>query len=310
MKPKHRPLFDKIERRLDEASNIVVLPGITSAVERDVFVKQMIDSIRRVDYVRNLAIMQISPKRADPASALFDPLKAAAISKRDGQIDEAFWLVFIATHFGKHAKYGWRLAQTIYGGLDDGTWTWNKLLQNPSRFRSWMLENMHILEGMSGLRFSNHRKYQSLRPNATTGTAAAVESYYAWVQAAGGHSTMIDDAMNATSNDPRLAFDRLYYSMDAVVSFGRMAKFDYLTMLGKLGLAPIEPGDMYFAGATGPIKGAKLLFGGRKVAAMSLKELNDRCQKLDAVLDVGMQVLEDAMCNWQKKPQKYELFRG
>ena len=56
-------------------------------------------------------------------------------------------------------------------------------------------------------------------------------------------------------------FDYLYRSMDAVASFGRMAKFDYLTMVAKLGLAPIEPGSTYMPGATGPLSGARLLFG-------------------------------------------------
>jgi len=51
--------------------------------------------------------------------------------------------------------------------------------------------------------------------------------------------------------------------MNDVERFGRTAKFDYLTMVGKLGLAAIEPGSTYMQGATGPLKGARLLFGGR-----------------------------------------------
>ena len=49
--------------------------------------------------------------------------------------------------------------------------------------------------------------------------------------------------------------------MDALRRFGRTARFDYLTMLAKLGLANIAPGSPYLIGATGPLKGARLLFG-------------------------------------------------
>jgi hypothetical protein len=32
---------------------------------------------------------------------LFDPLKAAVLHYRRGRVDEAYWLVFLAVHFGK-----------------------------------------------------------------------------------------------------------------------------------------------------------------------------------------------------------------
>ena len=85
-----------------------------------------------------------------------------------------------------------------------------------------------------------------------------------------------------------------------------MARFDYLTMVGKLGLAPIEPGSTYMQGSTGPFVGARLLFGGRRSAA----ELDAWLVELDARLHVGMQVLEDAICNWQKSPGTFGPFRG
>jgi hypothetical protein len=85
-----------------------------------------------------------------------------------------------------------------------------------------------------------------------------------------------------------------------------LARFDYLTMVGKLELAAILPGSTYLEGSSGPLDGARLLFG-----------RNERAQVLDAwlvelgeQLGVGMQVLEDALCNWQKSPNKFRPFRG
>lgn len=95
--------------------------------------------------------------------------------------------------------------------------------------------------------------------------------------------------------------------MDQVISFGRMAKFDYLTMVGKLGLAEIEPGIPYLSGATGPVAGARLLFGRNDLSA---QKMDARLAELGATLRVGMQVIEDSLCNWQKSPKKFMAFRG
>jgi hypothetical protein len=48
----------------------------------------------------------------------------------------------------------------------------------------------------------------------------------------------------------------LYSGLNAVISFGRTAKFDYLTMLKKTGLLEAEPGHAFLNGATGPSKEA------------------------------------------------------
>ena len=94
------------------------------------------------------------------------------------------------------------------------------------------------------------------------------------------------------------------------MSFGRMAKFDYLTMIGKLELAHIEPGSTYLEGATGPFAGGRLLFGGSTTARLSREDLDSRSVELGDALGIGMQVVEDAVCNWQKSPRKFVPFRG
>lgn len=53
-------------------------------------------------------------------------------------------------------------------------------------------------------------------------------------------------------------------------------------------------------------KGARLLFGGDE----STRKLDLWLVQLGAQLNVGMQVLEDALCNWQKSPEKFRPFRG
>jgi hypothetical protein len=98
--------------------------------------------------------------------------------------------------------------------------------------------------------------------------------------------------------------------MDEVHRYGRLAKFDYLAMLGKLDLAPVEPGSTYMTGATGPVSGARLFFDDDAGARLNAGWLDNQLADLDNHLRVGMQALEDALCNWQKSPRTFKPFRG
>jgi alpha-glutamyl/putrescinyl thymine pyrophosphorylase-like protein len=218
------------------------------------------------------------------------------------QIDEAFWLIFLATHFGKHPKHGWRRLQDVYSGLGSGTWTWQRTSANPAAFRSWLQKHGANVGGG----FSNHRKYESLRTDSTKGTAAVVQSYIDWVGPSRSHAQRIGELVRAGGNHPQSIFDRVYNDMK-VLRFGRLGKFDFLALVGRLDLAPISPGSAYLKGATGPLKGARLLFGS---ASTPESVLEDWLRDLDTKLGVGMQVMEDALCNWQKSPTQFVHFRG
>ena len=94
--------------------------------------------------------------------------------------------------------------------------------------------------------------------------------------------------------------------MNGIARFGRVAKFDYLAMVASLGLANIEPDSTYLKGSTGPLEGARLLFGDKRTTG----QLENWLVELGDHLGVGMQVLEDALCNWQKSPHVFVPFRG
>jgi hypothetical protein len=155
-----------------------------------------------------------------------------------------------------------------------------------------------------------HRKYQSLSAYSNVGTGAVIASYVAWVSPPRSHAEMIKDIHAKVGQDPKAVFDFLYKSMDSVIGFGRLGRFDFLTMLGKLGVAPIDPGSAYLVGATGPLQGARLLLSNDPKAKIRASELDTILGDLDSYLNVGMQVLEDSLCNWQKSPNKFVSFRG
>jgi hypothetical protein len=145
---------------------------------------------------------------------------------------------------------------------------------------------------------------------SSRGTGAAVETYVEWVNPPRAHADLVEAAVDDADGDPRKAFDLLYQSLRSVASFGRLARFDYLSMLGKISLAPIEAGSPYLAGSSGPKAGAQLLIRGDANEPVSVEFLDAELIRLGATLGVGMQVLEDALCNWQKSANAYKKFAG
>jgi hypothetical protein len=291
----------------------VILPGIVEVTHRHALLQQITDSIRRIEYISYIRDADHSELRLIPNSGLFDPLKAAAAYSRRGNLDEAYWLVFLATHFGKHALDGWQLTEAFYGRLGQGrTWSWAEITANLPEFRQWVITNETILRGGDGFRrrFSNHRKYESLSATSRKGLVQVIESYIAWIRPPRTHNQFVREMHALHGQNPQTIFGVFYKSMDAVSRFGRLGKFDYLTMLGKLGICPISPDSAYLNEATGPRMGARLLYLGNPEDKSADKQLDNRLVELDSVLEVGMQVLEDSICNWQKSPSRHIYFRG
>jgi hypothetical protein len=313
VKPRDREVASVIEsklRRFDE--EVRPLLGLTNAERMKSFVAQIVESIHRVRYRAVLLHRELSPRRSDPNDEIFDPLMAAVIHQRAGSIEEALWCVFLFIHFGKNSRGGWRYAREVYGRLGAGPrWDWASVSAAPQEFRNWLRQHAAGLRrpGVPG-GFGNHRKYESLDADSDRGTGAAVESYVQWISPPRTHQGLFATAYQANNRDARRTFDALYRSMQSVKRFGRIARFEYLATVGALGLAPIEPGSAYITQSTGPKEGAKLLFGGATNAQIPNKVLDAATVELDEVLVVGMQVLEDALCNWKKSPDQFRAFRG
>ena len=308
---KYRTLKKELDTLVAAGVN---LPGIKDKKSNDVFIRQLIDSIRRVKYGFTIASRPASKYFTDPNDIRFDPLKAAVHYSKQGKNDEACWLVFLATHFGKSNQSGWRLTMDFYGAIGNRIWDWDTVTANLADFEdSTVLAYQKMTQDNIVRVFSNHRKYESIRPNASRPFATVSRSYIAWVTTHLNHGGLFLNASNETDGTPRQMFDFLYKSMNGVISFGRTGRFDYLTMLAKLGLADIDPPRTYMEGATGPYNGANLIFGLRETGAAGRRKLEKLVDKVEAGLSLGplgMQVMEDALCNWQKHPRRYVYFKG
>jgi hypothetical protein len=310
MSKKRIELEKKIALIISEFSKYEPLNGIKEEQILECLVKQIVDSERRVRYYQILASRDYDKSFTDIADKNYDPIKASLYYYGSGDIDESFWLAFLAVHFGKNAKTGWSLMQNVYSGLGTHTWMWKNIVQDVNGFKHWLNDNKVQLASKGS--FSNHRKYESLNAYEKTGTGHVIESYINYIQTFGGHENWkksIIDNNTEKANDSYYLFD-LFYKDLKIARFGRTGKFDLLCTLGKLKLLPIEPGKIYLSGATGPLRGAGLLFDDDISTSRNRNEYEKLLAQLNLRLGFpfGMQIIEDALCNWQKKPSNYKFY--
>jgi hypothetical protein len=287
------------------------LPGLSFG-RRASLIGQLVESSRVNMYIAYLSSIDLSPKAADPSNVYwFNPVKAAIINHRSGEDDEAFWLIFLLTHFGKHRRAGWRYVREVYGALGSRKpWSWQRVAADVGEFRDWLDAHRAALnDPLLPYGFGNHRKYESLAGWTEAGTGTVVASYVAWVGESRQHRVRFGQA-TATGDGPEDAFNILYRSMVQVHRFGRLARFDYLSMIGRIGLATIRPGKTYLRNSTGPLKGARMLFQPPRGPELAVATLEEMAATLGGRLGVTFDVMEDALCNWQKSPDEFRRYRG
>lgn len=293
----------RLAMALGAAKVTLGLNGLPDQATIDTLALQFIASLRREEYYRLVQAKPVGADRADPNSASFDPERAVAYHMQQGNVDEAGWLIFLMTHFGRPLSE-WQRLRDVYGRLGAGRWDWAAVTADPDAFYAWLAGNWQAIGGA----FGNHRKYESLNPAANRPMHRTVADYLAWIGPA-GHTASFAIAVRAAGNDPHTIFDYLYQRL-VIRSFGRLAKFDYLSLVSRYRLAPIEAGSAYLDGATGPGRGARLLVDGSATSATNNLAVQTTLDALDATLMVGMTVMEDALCNWQKSPKKFVHYVG
>lgn len=291
---------------LTAAAQVVPMPGLISNAEKEALSRQFVASLRREEYFR---IIQnrgpIAAKRADPHVPAFEAELGVVHFLQSGQLDEAAWLIFLMVYFAKPEDSGWTRLKHVYGRLGNGRWDWGTVSADPQQFAAWLAANWQAIGG----KFGNHRKYESLRPNARRAMGPAVETYVAWVQQGGGHQQHFAGLVLEAGNDPHSIFDKFYRALP-VKGFGRLGRFDWASMLARYGLVPASAGTAYLKGATGPAGGARLLFQNNREGNASDAVVQMWLDQLDQQINVGMEVMEDALCNWQKSPASFIHFKG
>lgn len=284
------------------------ISSIADYPPRIVLSKQIVDSIRRVEYFERARRRVNCDTIIDPNVPGFDPVLASIKFTMESREDEAAWLLFLVVHFGKNYRSKWQLLKEVYGLLGLGTLTFDYYINNKKWFSTWLKDHHLELIGM----FGNHRKFETKKYGNPRSIDNVFSSFLNWYCPSNGYNNVFDYALQET-DDSRDAFDFLYSKMNSIVSFGRLARFDYLTMVAKTKLYNIIPSRAYISGNNGPRSGANLLFFNNSSHPASSEELEALVSELASYLELGafeMQILEDALCNWQKDPLNYHLFKG
>ena len=103
-----------IKEKLLSFNKNVPLPGIALPERLDCLVSQTMDSIQRINRITEIR----NTVHSKPDNKDFKPLIAASYSLQHGNIDEAFWLVFLATHFGEEEiSKEWNHVRNVYHAL-------------------------------------------------------------------------------------------------------------------------------------------------------------------------------------------------
>jgi hypothetical protein len=202
--------------------------------------------------------------------------------------EESTWLAFLCILIGEQDDTDpWRYVGRLYSGLGEGqSLTWKWVSTDPSRVGR--LFELQRSEARS-LKFANHRKFES-----QLSIPSVIASYASVVQSHGGSQVAW---LGSGSEMPTSRFTRLLSQIREIKRFGRLAAYDFLVLLGSLGIYPLEPERLYLDGSTGPIAGARLLTSDY-ISGAAL--LDVRTCQLAETLGVSLRAMEDALCNWQK----------
>ncbi len=279
----------KLERRLNEFQDQYNLPGLRHEQDRNWFLEELMRSRKRVRMER----MRVFQGSKDPTDEEFHPPRSIHDLFRKGERDEAVWLTFLYIHFGRKEES----VRLFYGKFGEGQWSWEKVRRDPGSVQTWMRAHG---ERVKELKFGNHRKYESNDPNKRVGTHAVIDSYVRWGRSNGDGSPF--DALAKFVTDggsPEHAFDAIFHAFD-VLRFGRTARFDFLCLLGNLGILRVSPSHCYLRGATGPRTGAIQMVTGVRTKRLA-REVETRIAELQECLGVSAEAMEDALCNWQKE---------
>jgi hypothetical protein len=281
---------DELRARLQNSKRSQYLPGLN----RQESLQRFVENLHKSELKLRAVSLRKFRGSTDPHSKDFHPLKAIVKLLEDGQRDEAVWLAFVTTHFGGQAAR--ETVGLFYGKFGNGRLTWETVRKSSSEVRQWMIG---CRREIMRLKFANHRKYETNKPDQPRGTAAIISSFVKWVNRKGNGSPFEALRFVADGASPECAFEQAYKEL-SVTRFGRTAKFDFLCLLGNLKALDVTPPHWYLSGATGPKSGALLMVTGGKIGRLS-PEVERLIENLRKKLQVPVEVMEDALCGWQKR---------
>ncbi len=259
--------------------------------------KQTIDSIRRIKiYETYLEKARQADQKSLPYYITNNPF---ILSQRDSlSIQTRVWIVYLATYFGKSLKSKWLLFIRSAFRKDRSLFLVEEIMEDRNSYFDY-LRNINFFDSSS---YSNHRKFTKKSLEGTKGFLHSADYFLNHI------------GYFAFFTDPN--FHSVYTKAYRIPNFGRMAAFDFTSSLCKCGLGVKEPQSLYSSHSTGPLSALKSILS---LAGSPKNEKSDQIELGENLLlwfeqntNIRMcaQVIEDAICNWQKNTEVYKRYFG
>ncbi len=264
-------------------------------IKLSILALQTRDSIRRIQIYGTYKLKaQTAVKESKPFFHTSNPF--VLTQRVDLSFQDKVWFIYLATYFGKSNRSGWELFKRAAFKKDLSLITFNQVNNNLEEYFEYLLSFDFFKE----CTFSNHRKFTAKSLLGHKGLFISIE--------------FLVNNIHQFCPTNRMEFHRMFLLANKIPNFGRLAAFDFSSSLAKIGLID-EPKSMYAENSTGPLKALELMLKltNNEASVLSQKEfaVSLMCWFLENsnIFMVG-QVLEDAICNWQKDTTKYRLYKG
>ena len=261
-------------------------------------------SLQTIDSIRRISIYDTYAEKAKKAEALelpyYDTYNPFTLSQRDSlNLSSKVWYIYLATYFGKSNKSKWKLFNNAAFRNDKSLIELSYILENREEYYDYLKSFDFFAEA----NYSNHRKFTKKSMDGKLGVLSSIDFF-------------LDNISQFTFSPDSAEFDLAYKRAMSIPTFARMSAFDFTSSLCKCGLNVDDPISMYHESSTGPLRALKdLLELSGQDGPSKASQIEFGNNLLDwfignSDIKVVAQVVEDAICNWQKSPNQYERYYG
>lgn len=273
-----------------------LLDSEINANKLTILARQTNDSIRRIsiyESYKKRALQAVSGKQ----NFIHTSIPFVLAQRGDLSQINKVWVLYIATYFGKSSKSNWELFNRATFDNNKSIMLFEDIRKDLNKYFTY-LSSFNFFDGCA---YSNHRKFTAKRLNGQKGVFESME--------------YIVENIDQYSVENKMDFDSMYKLAQKIPNFGRLAAFDFSCSLVKCGLIVEEPQSMYGEHSTGPLNAIGLLLkltNNSSSLEAKLRLCSDLMQWFQNNSNIFMvgQVLEDAICNWQKNTSYYIQYRG